>query len=216
MAVVKMKKSRRKSRRKSKPSATVPKTSRTALNIDSLIDCWRRVATCGVRRLIPMSSEHQKDILQDWRESAPYWARHADTVRSLFEPITHALIQASGIIEGQTVLDVAGGVGEPSISVSRVVGGSGLVICTDAVGEMVATARACRPGPTHKYRIHAVFRRIPSVLRSDIRRGRKQARSDVVSRSSGRDSGDAARRETRRANITRFGGTETRIHSSVW
>lgn len=88
-----------------------------------------------------MSTEPTKDSLLNWRESAPYWAKHADTVRSMFAPITSALLEASGITDGQLVLDVAGGAGEPSIAISESVGSSGTVICTDAVAQMVATAR---------------------------------------------------------------------------
>lgn len=88
------------------------------------------------------SDENKKDVLREWRESAPYWAKHADVVRSMFAPITHALIEAGRISKGQLVLDVAGGAGEPSISLSSVVGPSGSVIFTDAVAEMITTARA--------------------------------------------------------------------------
>lgn len=88
-----------------------------------------------------MLSKPEKDVLKEWRESAPYWAKHADTVRSMFAPITRAMIEAGGITEGQTVLDVAGGSGEPSISISPLVGALGSVFFTDAVAEMVATAR---------------------------------------------------------------------------
>src|SRR5437016_3056085 len=74
------------------------------------------------RRTRPMSSEqNNKDVLREWREAAPYWAKHADIVRSMFAPITRALIEAGGITEGQEVLDVAGGAGEPSITISPVV-----------------------------------------------------------------------------------------------
>jgi len=88
-----------------------------------------------------MSSEPNKDVLRDWRESAPYWAKHSDTVRLMFAPITVALLEASGINDGQLVLDVAGGAGEPSITISESLGSSGSVICTDAVAQMSATAR---------------------------------------------------------------------------
>lgn len=88
------------------------------------------------------SDENKKDVLREWRESAPYWAKHADTVRSMFAPITRALLEAGRIGDGQAVLDVAGGSGEPSISLSSVVGQSGSVIFTDAVAEMVTTAQA--------------------------------------------------------------------------
>src|SRR6185369_996315 len=43
---------------------------------------------------------------------------------------------------GQTVLDVAGGAGEPSLTIATVVGPTGSVTCTDAVAEMVAAARS--------------------------------------------------------------------------
>lgn len=88
------------------------------------------------------SDENKKDVLREWRESAPYWAKHAGVVRSMFAPITRALIEAGRISEGQAVLDIAGGAGEPSISLSSVVGASGSVIYTDAVLEMITTALA--------------------------------------------------------------------------
>ncbi|MEK6409994.1 MAG: class I SAM-dependent methyltransferase [Acidobacteriota bacterium] len=88
-----------------------------------------------------MSSDQEKDVLSEWRQSAPYWAKHAHTVRSMFAPITAGLIEAAGISNGHSVLDVAGGAGEPSITIAESVGASGSVICTDAVAEMVATAR---------------------------------------------------------------------------
>ena len=87
-----------------------------------------------------MSTEPTKDSLRDWRESAPYWAKHSDTVRLMFAPITSALLEAGRIKAGQSVLDVAGGAGEPSIAISESVGSSGSIICTDAVAQMVATA----------------------------------------------------------------------------
>jgi ubiquinone/menaquinone biosynthesis C-methylase UbiE len=78
--------------------------------------------------------------LQEWRESAPYWDKHSQTIRTMFAPVTEALIEEAGIKSGQKVLDVAGGAGEPSLTIANVVGPSGSVTCTDAVVEMVATA----------------------------------------------------------------------------
>ncbi len=88
------------------------------------------------------TDSNSKDILREWRESAPYWAKHAGTVRSMFAPITHALIEAAAIHEGHSVLDVAGGSGEPSITIAEAVAKSGSVICTDAVAEMVRASRS--------------------------------------------------------------------------
>jgi len=88
-----------------------------------------------------MSSSDNKDTLREWRESAPYWAKHAGMVRTMFGPITIALIEAAGIKTGDAVLDVAGGAGEPSITITGAVGTSGSVACTDAVADMVVTSR---------------------------------------------------------------------------
>lgn len=88
------------------------------------------------------SKNNDRDLLREWRESAPFWAKHAGVVRSMFAPITRALLEGGQIGEGHFVLDVAGGAGEPSISLSLVVGPSGSVIFTDAVAEMITTARA--------------------------------------------------------------------------
>lgn len=89
-----------------------------------------------------MAGQHSKDVLREWRESAPYWAKHAGIVRSMFAPITSALIEAAAIAESRSVLDVAGGSGEPSITIAQEVGASGSVICTDAVAEMVVASRS--------------------------------------------------------------------------
>jgi len=89
-----------------------------------------------------MSQVQMIDTLREWRESAEYWKRHAQTIRKMFAPVTRALIDDAGIIEGDNVLDVAGGPGEPSLTIAEVVGSTGSVTCTDAVAEMVAAAQS--------------------------------------------------------------------------
>ena len=76
-------------------------------------------------------------VLREWRESASYWHKHFDTIRTMFQPVTQALIDDAGIVEGQSVLDVAGGSGEPSLSIAERVGPSGSVMYTDLVADMV-------------------------------------------------------------------------------
>jgi SAM-dependent methyltransferase len=108
----------------------------------------RRAFLClrlGVRpnRLVDYNktmSDSERNVLEEWRGSAPYWEKHAGIIRAMFEPITEALIEAAGINEGKNVLDVAGGTGEPSLTIAKAVGHSGRVVCTDAVAEMLATA----------------------------------------------------------------------------
>jgi SAM-dependent methyltransferase len=82
------------------------------------------------------------DTLREWRESAPYWEKHREIIRTMFAPITEALIEEAGIIPGQSVLDVAGGPGEPSLTIAGIVGLAGAVMCTDAVAQMVAAAES--------------------------------------------------------------------------
>ena len=82
------------------------------------------------------------NMLDVWTESARYWTRHSDTIHKMFAPLTRALIERAGISNGQTVLDVAGGAGEPSLTIAEVVGPGGSVTCTDGVATMVEAARA--------------------------------------------------------------------------
>ncbi|HYP28001.1 MAG TPA: class I SAM-dependent methyltransferase [Blastocatellia bacterium] len=87
-----------------------------------------------------MDEEKARDILRAWGESAPYWKRNREAIHSMFEPITRALLGQARISEGESVLDVAGGTGEPSVTVAGIVGPSGHVVCTDAAAEMVRAA----------------------------------------------------------------------------
>lgn len=82
------------------------------------------------------------ETLREWRESAPFWEKHAPTIRTMFAPLTRALVEEAGIVTGHAVLDVAGGPGEPSLTIAEIVGPSGSVTCTDAVAEMVASAKS--------------------------------------------------------------------------
>jgi ubiquinone/menaquinone biosynthesis C-methylase UbiE len=88
-----------------------------------------------------MSQPQASDTLREWTESAPYWERHGATIRVIFAPVTRAFIENTGIVSGQSVLDVAGGPGEPSLTIAEKVGPTGSVMCTDAVAEMVEAAR---------------------------------------------------------------------------
>jgi ubiquinone/menaquinone biosynthesis C-methylase UbiE len=89
-----------------------------------------------------LSSDSQAgEVLREWRESAFYWQKHIGTIRTMFAPVTEALIKEACIVEGYSVLDVAGGSGEPSLTIAETVGSTGSVTATDAVAEMVNAAR---------------------------------------------------------------------------
>ncbi|HEV8426509.1 MAG TPA: class I SAM-dependent methyltransferase [Pyrinomonadaceae bacterium] len=87
-----------------------------------------------------MMTQVQTDTLHEWQQSAKYWKKHSPTIHSMFAPLTRALIEEAGIKTAHLVLDVAGGAGEPSLTIAGVVGPTGSVMCTDAVEEMVIAA----------------------------------------------------------------------------
>jgi len=82
------------------------------------------------------------NMLDVWTESARYWTKNSNVLHQMFVPLTRALIERAGIRRGETVLDVAGGAGEPSLTIAEVVGPDGSVTCTDGVAAMVDAARA--------------------------------------------------------------------------
>lgn len=98
-----------------------------------------------------MSQSQAEETLRVWREAAPFWEKYAATIRAMFAPVTFALVEEAPVTRGQTVLDVAGGPGEPSLTIAEVVGPEGSVTCTDAVAGMVAAAEreARRRGVTN-------------------------------------------------------------------
>ena len=88
-----------------------------------------------------MSSAKEDRVLRGWRESAPSWEKHRAAIRSMFHPVSEALIEAAKIRVGDAVLDLAAGPGEPSLTIARLCAPSGWVASTDAVAPMVRTAR---------------------------------------------------------------------------
>jgi SAM-dependent methyltransferase len=98
-----------------------------------------------------MSQVQSTDPLRQWNETAKFWTEHSATIRHMFSPLTDALIADAAIVRGQSVLDVAAGAGEPSLTIAEKVGPAGSVMCTDAVAEMIekAKAEAIRRGLTN-------------------------------------------------------------------
>ena len=76
-----------------------------------------------------------------WHESAQYWEKHRDVIRTMFSPITDALIAEAKIVRGNTVLDVGTGPGEPALTVAAFVGPEGKVFGIDLSEGMRARAR---------------------------------------------------------------------------
>ena len=60
----------------------------------------------------------------------------------MFAPLTSGLIEEARIGIGHKVLDIGGGSGEPSLTISGIVGPTGSVMYTDPVAGMVESAQA--------------------------------------------------------------------------
>jgi ubiquinone/menaquinone biosynthesis C-methylase UbiE len=119
------------------------KTFANLENLERTLSFTVKVITDVINDADAESSESQTDeVLREWRESAAYWQKHIGTIRAMFSPVTQALIDEAGLIEGDAVLDVAAGSGEPSLTIAETVGPTGSVTGTDAVAEMVVAAQS--------------------------------------------------------------------------
>lgn len=89
-----------------------------------------------------MPADNSSEVLAAWETSSQYWNKHQALIEKMFATLSHALIEDARIGPGQTVLDVGGGSGEPSLTIASVVGESGSVTYTDPAAGMVSAARA--------------------------------------------------------------------------
>jgi ubiquinone/menaquinone biosynthesis C-methylase UbiE len=81
------------------------------------------------------------EVVNAWRNSAPFWDKHREIIRQMFAPVTQALVEDARIVPGHSVLDVATGPGEPGLTIAAVVGSNGRVFGVDPAPEMVDAAR---------------------------------------------------------------------------
>jgi len=89
-----------------------------------------------------MTPEEQNKALDSWQTSARYWDKYRVLIEQMFAPLTSGLIEEARIGIGQTVLDIGGGSGEPSLTISSIVGPTGSVMYTDPAAGMVESAQA--------------------------------------------------------------------------
>jgi ubiquinone/menaquinone biosynthesis C-methylase UbiE len=86
--------------------------------------------------------KEQNKALDAWQISARYWGKYRALIAQMFAPLTSSLVEEARIGIGQEVLDIGGGSGEPSLTISSIVGPTGSVMYTDPVASMVETAQA--------------------------------------------------------------------------
>jgi ubiquinone/menaquinone biosynthesis C-methylase UbiE len=88
-----------------------------------------------------MTPEEEKKALDSWQISARYWDKYRVLIAQMFAALTAGLVEEAQIGIGQKVLDIGGGSGEPSLTISCIVGPTGSVTYTDPVAGMVETAQ---------------------------------------------------------------------------
>jgi SAM-dependent methyltransferase len=89
-----------------------------------------------------MIPENQNKGLHAWQCSARYWDKYRVLITEMFAPLTSGLVEEARIGIGRGVLDIGGGSGEPSLTISRIVGPTGSVMYTDPVAGMLESAQA--------------------------------------------------------------------------
>ena len=78
---------------------------------------------------------------EGWDSVAEGWKKWWETIEKGAQKISQRLIDLAEIKPGQRVLDIATGVGEPSITAAKVVGTGGHVLATDISRQMLAIAK---------------------------------------------------------------------------
>ncbi|MDX6651376.1 MAG: hypothetical protein QOJ38_157 [Solirubrobacterales bacterium] len=86
-------------------------------------------------------AEFREKQKADWNIAAKGWRKWSDTIDAGAHVVSERLVELAEVKPGNTVLDVACGYGEPSLTAAQVAGPDGKVVATDQAGEMLAYGR---------------------------------------------------------------------------
>jgi enediyne biosynthesis protein CalE5 len=78
---------------------------------------------------------------QGWNSVAEGWKKWWKTIEAGAQVASDRLVELAQVREGNTVLDIATGIGEPSVTAARKVGPRGKVVATDLSPAMLAIAK---------------------------------------------------------------------------
>jgi ubiquinone/menaquinone biosynthesis C-methylase UbiE len=87
------------------------------------------------------SAEQKERERKAWASVADGWQRRDELLKRGAAPVTERMLDMAGIRSGHHVLDIASGVGEPSLTAARRVGPGGRVVGTDLTDAMLNYAR---------------------------------------------------------------------------
>ena len=83
--------------------------------------------------------------LERWQQSSFASSAYADQISLMTKDASEALLQSLAVKEGESVLDVACGPGDPSLRLGQCIGRTGMVVAVDAIDALTrTTARRAR------------------------------------------------------------------------
>ena len=78
---------------------------------------------------------------EGWDSVAQGWKEWWEPIEKGAQKLSQRLIELAEIKPGQRVLDIATGIGEPSVTMAKVVGNGGRILATDISNQMLAIAK---------------------------------------------------------------------------
>jgi ubiquinone/menaquinone biosynthesis C-methylase UbiE len=87
------------------------------------------------------SDSYKSGQRKQWDGVAAGWETWWETLEQMSQGVTDCLINLAEIQPGHKVLDIATGIGEPSITVAKRIGNKGKVVATDQSPNMLSIAR---------------------------------------------------------------------------
>lgn len=84
---------------------------------------------------------------QEWDQAAAGWKRWWQTIERSLQPVSDSLVELAEVGQGQRVLDIATGIGEPAVTAARRVGPTGHVVAIDISPQMLQIAAERVAGP---------------------------------------------------------------------
>lgn len=80
-------------------------------------------------------------MVNRWADRSAAWAKTTAPGISQDDSFNQMIIAETGITPGEAVLDIAGGSGNPAVSIALSMVGDGKIVCTDLTPAMLETAR---------------------------------------------------------------------------
>jgi ubiquinone/menaquinone biosynthesis C-methylase UbiE len=95
----------------------------------------------------PNATESIAPALPQWSRSSSAWSEHAEQIAVMTRDASDALLRSLAAREGEQVLDVACGPGDPSLRLGQSIAPRGRVVSIDAIDTMIGrTAQRARDG----------------------------------------------------------------------